>query len=195
MAMETTRREETLAWQTNERCKWVTMTRAHHDLDQRWWPRWQSCLINRTRWMHLYTLGWIWYNNSQVDCLPWAGELALTFQTGWYGCHMKMECCRFVCCPRDLDQWWSPYKSILPFFQAEVSISALRLDNMLHIGVSCMHMELEWCRFMHCPAVYSFCGIDVTAFGRGKHIKHPKNPAMSKLRLEGREQNKGRCRS
>jgi hypothetical protein len=57
---------------------------------------------------------------------------------------------------------------ILPFLEVEIGISALRLDDTLHIGVSYAHAELKRCWCAHCPVVYGFCGIDAAAFNCGK---------------------------
>jgi hypothetical protein len=69
---------------------------------------------------------------------------------------------------------------IFPFLQAEIGIGALRLDDTLHVGVSCMHTELKRSWFARCPAVYGFRGIDAAAFGCGKYVERPENPAMNK---------------
>ena len=71
-------------------------------------------------------------------------------------------------------------KLILPFLEAEVGISALRLDNTLYIRVSCAHTELERCWLACCPAVKSLCVIDATALRCGQDVERPENPATTK---------------
>jgi hypothetical protein len=66
---------------------------------------------------------------------------------------------------------------ILPFLKAEIGISTLRLDDALRVGVSYAHAELKLCRLARYPAAYRFRGIDATAFGCGKKVKRPENPA------------------
>lgn len=72
------------------------------------------------------------------------------------------------------------YRLILPFLEADIGISALRLDYSVHVGMSCAHTELERRRFARYPAVYSFRVIDATAFYCGKHVERPENPAKKK---------------
>jgi hypothetical protein len=69
---------------------------------------------------------------------------------------------------------------ILPFLKAEIGIGALRLDDTIYVGVSGAHTELELCWFTRYPAAYGFCGIDDTAFGCGKKVERPENPATYK---------------
>ena len=67
--------------------------------------------------------------------------------------HLYNDIFRRSCLSSDISSETTD-QSILPFLEAEVRISALRLDDTLNVRMTCAHTELERHRFTQWPEAY-----------------------------------------